>query len=208
MKSVEALEILEMAGADSHGLVTTRLAAESGLPRTWVSRLTRGGQLQRLRQGVYALPSAVHDQHTAVRGAWLSLTETGHSDPDSLIAASGTTATLLYGVGNLVPNAYEFTSPSARHTRQRDIQLRLAPLKKTDIQERHGVMVTTPARTVQDLVEAGIDGDHLGDVLCDFLELGAQRCELAKILGHGAHLYGAASGRELLEQLTLRKLGQ
>ncbi|XBH22921.1 type IV toxin-antitoxin system AbiEi family antitoxin domain-containing protein [Jonesiaceae bacterium BS-20] len=204
MKQVEALEILEMVGADTYGLVTTSMAAESGVPRSWVSRLARNGHLERLRQGVYALPSATLDKYTDVRGAWLSLTEASHALPGDKIVASGPTAAFLHGVGNLIPTVHEFTTTSGRLTRQHDIVLTQSSLRDGDVQELHGVAVTTPARTVRDLVRAGIDGDHLGDVVRDFLGQGVGRRVMSAGLENGAPLFDAANGRELLQRFAPR----
>lgn len=79
-----------------------------------------------------------------------------------------------------------------------------APLRAVEVQERHGVPVTTPMRTVKDLVRAGIDGDHLGEVVRDFLKLGTGRRTMSAGLEQGAQLYGATSGLELLQQLAPR----
>lgn len=42
----------------SHGTVTARLLAEHGIPRLWLSRLCRAGELVRVARGVYAAADA------------------------------------------------------------------------------------------------------------------------------------------------------
>lgn len=70
------LTALEELSAMQWGLVTTGQAKQVGVRRLWLSRLMDRGVLQRIRLGVYALPSATHGPLQELQAAWLTTDRT------------------------------------------------------------------------------------------------------------------------------------
>lgn len=119
MDAVEALESLELLGADQWGLVTSAQAQDNGISKVWLQRLNARGVLQRLRHGVYGLPSSQPGHLRDVQGAWLSVSTTAlepESDETAWPAVvSGASAAALHKIGDLLPPYIEFSVPATAH---------------------------------------------------------------------------------------------
>lgn len=153
-------------------MVTCAQANARGVSHMNLTRLTKSGELIRLSHGVYKDPGAPGGEHDELRSAWLA------SDPMRLawdrlkekpgkVIVSGESATALYGIGNLRAMRSEFTTPSRKQTQRADVHYRTRILTNDDVTVREGLPVTTPERTIADLVEQRAQLDHVGDALRD-----------------------------------------
>lgn len=197
--------------ASQWGMVTSAQAATRGITRLDLSRLTESGDLVRLAHGVYKDAGAPSGAYLDVRAAWLS------SDPARLagdrlgdghrgVVVSGQTAAWLHDIGDLRSNRTELTAPVRRQTQRPDLHYRKRDLPEADVTIRDGLPVTTPERTIADLVENRTDLSIVADVLRDAsrkfqLDLGLLADRLAPLAERNGHRKG--DGVALLDQLLL-----
>lgn len=135
--------------ADSGVLLTSR-AVEAGWPRRRLTRALRGEGWTRLRQGAWAEPGREPDLVTHLRAVLLR-------EP-RLIVSHGSAAALwrieLPGNGRAAP--LEFIDPRLTVRRpSSDVRVHRLPLSTGDVLERQGLRLTTPTRTLTDLLRRG-----------------------------------------------------
>jgi predicted transcriptional regulator of viral defense system len=197
MKALEALRRLTAAASAQWGFVTAAQAAALGVSRLWLSRLTAEGLLEREAQGVYRAAGAAGDRFDALRVAFIATNpavpageRAQASVPDAVV--SGRAAAYLHGLGQMVPEPYEFTVPSRRKTRRDEIVLKSRRLQPGDVTRREGLPVTTVERTIADLVEGWEDLSVIGGVVADAANLDPER--MAERLAPFAARRGFARG--------------
>ena len=166
MRALEVLESLDLLGSSQWGLVTTAQAHEAGVSKMQLSRLVDRGTVQRVRHGVYALPSADTGPLQGLRAAWLA-TGSQPAGQQPLAVVSGESAAAVHGLGDLLPTKYEFTTSVRRQTTQPDVRYRKRAVPDEDVAWVNGLPVTTVARTVKDLATGGTDFDHLAVAVRD-----------------------------------------
>lgn len=204
--AVEALESLELLGADQWGLVTSAQAQSNGVSKVWLQRLNARGILQRLRHGVYSLPSSQPGHLRDVRGAWLSVsTTTLEPKAEETVwpaVVSGASAAALHEIGDLLPPYIEFSVPLRRISKQSDVNLVRRTLTTDDVVVMDGLPVTTAERTIHDLSVAPTDLDHLTTLVVDAARLpGTSATGLALALDQRAQKEGHTGGQKLLEEM-------
>ena len=152
------------------GLITTSQAQATGVNRTTLNRLAVAGVLVHLSHGVYALRTATGDDLLPLRAAWLTL-EPARLAADRLTdrtpaaVISHASAAQLHGYGDLLADRHEITVATRKQTRRPELRLHRADLPDRDVTFLHGLPVTTPVRTVLDLLTTHHDGEHVADVL-------------------------------------------
>ncbi|MET9153847.1 type IV toxin-antitoxin system AbiEi family antitoxin domain-containing protein [Streptomyces griseoflavus] len=211
MERAEQLAILSGVAADQWGLVTAAQAKAHGLSAVQLKRLTEAGLLENVGRGVYALPAAGLPRHLEIKVAWLRLQPTVPAwerpigGPDSGVV-SHASACQLHSLGDIPAPDVEISVPRRRTTTEPFVRLRTADLPTADITLVDGLPVTTPARTIVDLLQTKADGGHVGGVIAD-----AERRDLvdinvlAQAVQPYARKYGlrpAATGHELVEHLV------
>lgn len=206
MDEVTVLEELEMFGSSQWGLVTSGQARDLGVDRLWLSRMSARGRLQRVRHGVYALPSARFGPWQDLQAAWLATDASSPAESrievEDPVVVSHESAAGVHGLGELIAVRHEFSSPARRQTTQKDLLFHRCEVPARDITWVEGLPVTSVARTVGDLAAQAIDVDHLATVVRDAVEdHHVPTGELAERLFPHIGDYGAASGRELVHSL-------
>lgn len=187
------------------GLFTTPQAEAEGITRLQLARFADTGAIERLSRGIYAVPAAV-DEHTPLRAAWLSLNPTELAedrlrDPVASGVASHTSAASLHGLGDLLSDTPELTTPTRKQSR-RGIRLHTATLSVDEVTIAEGVPVTTPARTIADLLRDGHDRSHVAEMAGEAIRLGiASRSDLAAALEPLARRNGQPDGTAMTEHL-------
>lgn len=206
MKALEALNILGDLCASQKGMFTTAQAQSMGVDRMAVSRLARNGQLEQVIRGVYRVTAAPMFRGEDVYASWLALTPSipafDRPCDGSGFTASLNTAAWLQELGELQAYPLAFSFPVRRQSRT-GIRFLRRELPESDIIIAAGVPVTTPGRTVLDLIDYGEDLSLVASVLKDAEAHGvpegmarevnerAVRCGFAK----GFDLYGYLKGR-------------
>ena len=209
MKARGALRELAEISASQWGMVTSAQATARGVTRLDLSRLADAGDLVRVSQGVYKSAGAPSASYLDVRAAWLS------SDPSRLaserlndghrgVVITGQTAAWLHDIGDLRSNRTELTTPTRRQTQRADVHYRQRNLTETDVTIREGLPVTTPERTIADLVEDRTDLSIVANAVRDAsrkyeLDLGVLEANLAPLAARNGHRKG--DGAAMLNQL-------
>lgn len=198
MRAVDVLESLELLGSSQWGLVTTTQASEAGVSKMHLSRLADRGTVQRVRHGVYALPSADTGPLQGLRAAWLA-TGSRPAGSQPLAVVSGESAAAVHGLGDLLPSKNEFTTAVRRQSTQPDTRYRKRDLPDGDVTWVDGLPVTTVARTVKDLATGGTDFDHLAIAVRDAVTTtDVASVALVQALEPAAERLGSPDGNALL----------
>lgn len=204
MNALRVLRELSDITAAQWGLVTTAQAARRGVSRLYLSRLADAGLLERVGQGVYRAAGVPADRHEPLQVAWVSINpkltaneRLQPSVPDAVV--SGSTAAYLHGLGDLVPEPYEFTVSKRRQTQRTELGFRVRRLPAVSVTLREGLPVTTVEQTIADLIEARTDRSLVARVLADAGSLDLAR--LAELLQPLAARNGFGSGEALLDDL-------
>lgn len=187
------------------GQLTTAQAEGEGITRLQLARLADAGVIKRIDRGIYAAPAAI-DEHTTLRAAWLSL-EPAKLAEQRLGAAvesgviSHASAAALHGIGDLADDEPEITAPGRKQSR-RGIRLHRGALRADEVTIIEGLPVTTPARTVADLLRDGHDPSHIAEITGEVLRRDlASRHDMALALEPLAHRNGQPNGAAMLEHL-------
>ena len=203
---MQALKVLGDLTASQWGMVTTAQAAAHGVTRLRLSRLAEDGHLERIAYGIYRNTGAPSDRYDSLKAAWLSidprrtaLERLSDKPPDAVV--SGATASYLLGLGDLVPEPYEFTVPKRRQTQRTELTFRVRQLPPDALTSREGLPVTTPEQTIADLVEARMDLSLVAGVLADTEALDS--ATLAELLAPlaGRNGFKRGDGEALLAEL-------
>lgn len=174
MRESHVLEELEMFGSSQWGLVTAAQARALGVERLWLSRMSTRGMLQRIRHGVYALPSARYGPVQDLQAAWLATEASLFADErlkvEDPVVVSHVSAAGVHQLGDLLAARHEFSSPARRQTTQKDLRFHRCEVPARDITWVDGLPVTSVARTVGDLAATATDFDHLAGVVRDAVQ--------------------------------------
>jgi hypothetical protein len=125
--------------------VTIEQLAEAGLGRTEVTRRVQAGRLHRMHRGVYA----VGHRCLTWRGLWLAaVLAVGEG-----AVLSRTSAVALWQFLRPIPGPIHLTVAGygGRRKRRGVVVHRSRTLTPGDVTRRHGIAVTTPARTIEDI---------------------------------------------------------
>ena len=214
MRSRDALRLLAKVTESQWGLVTSAQAGARGVSYMNLTRLVESGDLVRLAQGVYRDVGAPGGQHEELRAAWLA------TDPAKLAherlrerpctaVVAGESAARLHGIGDLRGMRSEFATPMRKQTQRADVRYRTRVLPSGDVTVREGLPVTTPERTIADLVEDRQDLSIVGDALRDAARRSRLDVDrLADLLAPLAERNGHRKGDgEALMQELLRSAG-
>ena len=201
---IDRASALSAVAAEQGGLVTSAQAATVGVTPLTLSRLTAKGLLDRVSHGVYAF-SVSPDLNRTIRGEWLALAPDVFvadrlRDP-SLGVVSHTSAAVVHDLGDFLEPKHEFTMPSRRQSR-RPIRIHRGDLTSDDVTIADGMLVTTPQRTVADLVADFRDLEHVSRVVRDALR--RDRCTVSSIaarLDQLAPTRGFRDGHDLVDFL-------
>jgi predicted transcriptional regulator of viral defense system len=209
MEMLHALELLGEYTAEQWGMVTARQARLLGVDGVTVHRLKEAGFLEPVRRGVYAVTSAGASLVRDEQAVWLSLRPDVASwtrpklDPDGAVI-SHRSAARIYGIGELVNDRVELTVPRRRTIRDSTVLIHQAMLTDAEVTVVDGLPVTTPLRTICDLLDQHTDASHIATVIRQAVEAGQVRLdELAERIGPYARRYGVKpfDGTALLNQL-------
>ena len=198
-----AARITDLAAGQA-GLITTAQAAGVDVSRLELSRLVEKGLLERVAHGVYAFRVSL-DVNKNIRAEWLAL-EPGMTarerrrHPEKGVA-SHTTATIIHDLGDFLEGPPEFTLPTRRQSR-RKVRIHRGVVSPADVSYIDGILVTTVARTIADLVRDGHDLEHVSRVVREALHEGsAAGADIADQLDPLAAEHAHANGREFTQFL-------
>ncbi len=152
------------------GLITTAQAESVEVSRKQLSGMASAGVLERVARGVYRMAGAPRAKHEAIYASWLALggatvprTEAGVAP----VVAAGATAAVVHGIGDLMPDSFDFIVPVRRGTRLPGISLRVRTLIGDEVIPVDGLPTLTAERTIADLVDLGTDLSLVAGALRD-----------------------------------------
>lgn len=171
MRQAAVINAINPITRDQAGFVTTGQARAVGVPARDLDRLARRGLMRRARHGVYAVALGRPDHpHDDVVSAWLAVEQLPSTDRPPRAVVSHASAAAIHAIGSALPERPEITQ-ARQSSRRPDLRIHVAPLGPDDWEVLQvgglGVPVTTPARTVVDLVAAGDDPDHIARAVRD-----------------------------------------
>ncbi len=170
MQSDDALHLLNNVAVDQGGFVTTHQARAVGVTSKTMVELARRNRLERFLPRVYAMAfGRPHSPNDELFAAWLALDgevlpwTRGEHEPKAVV--SHASAAALRGLGSIIPGLPEFTVRRPRSQR-RELRLHTSQLDPRDWEwlmapPAFRLPVTTPARTVTDLIAARYERDYL-----------------------------------------------
>jgi len=139
------------------GYFTSPQAREHGVSWRALTHHAARGRFRRVRRGLYRFrdyPSSLYEEVVA---AWLAV------GPDRSIV-SHDTALDLYDLTDLIPSSVHLIVPRAQRGLHPPAGVTLhtttRPLHDDEVTIREGVRLTTPERTLLDMVEAGTALEH------------------------------------------------
>ncbi|WP_328291507.1 type IV toxin-antitoxin system AbiEi family antitoxin domain-containing protein [Kineococcus sp. NBC_00420] len=206
MRTSDLTTVTDLA-AGQWGLLTTAQAAQAGINRVQLTRMVTAGVLERVAHGVYATPAVLGDDLLSLRTAWLALQPRASAsdrlaDPLTAGVVSHTSAAHLHQLGDLLADEHELTLPKRYQSTRAGVRVHRATLTAGEVTLAAGLPVTTPAHTVADLLSAGYDLEHVGQVAADAVRRGSTTPdELAVALHPAAPRYEAADGTALTQRL-------
>jgi predicted transcriptional regulator of viral defense system len=200
MEMVPALELLGGYTTGQWGMVTTRQALAVGVDDVTLHRLRAAGLLETVRHGVHAATSSAASDARPEQAVWLSLRpdvaawERPKVDPDGGVV-SHQSAARLHGLGDLPATHIELTVPRRRTMRDPNVKLCKAELADADVTLLDGLPVTTPLRTIRDLLDRHTDASHVATIIRQAVEAGQVATgDLPGAIAPFARRYGAPAG--------------
>lgn len=168
--SVGVRVAIAQLAAGQWGLVTSAQATAAGASRMMLSRMTASGELERVATGVYATPAALADPWLDKRAQWLSLdlkqtAEERLAQRHTAGVLSHATAATMHEIGDILDDRVEITLPHRRQSQRPELRLHRSQLRPDEVTSVDGLPVTTPARTIADLVVDGHDRDHVATAM-------------------------------------------
>ncbi|MBE7190920.1 MAG: type IV toxin-antitoxin system AbiEi family antitoxin domain-containing protein [Gordonia polyisoprenivorans] len=190
------------------GLFTAAQARALGIAPYTLARWAVADRVIRVHHGVYEDPnSSAWTTFGDWAAQWLALQPSADIDhrrrhPDCVISHSA--AAQILRLGTLNAGGLELTAP--RRINVRDPRVRT--WRRGIGQQGHdwelidGLPVTTPLRTISDLLGSHGDGGHVGTAVRTALADGAARyADLVAVCDRAAHRWGHTRGEDLLTSL-------
>lgn len=155
------------------GLFTTAAAAEAGVSRNQLARMTKLGALERVAQGVYRFAGAPEPVEQELYATWLALGGANYA-PHQVppVVAAGQTAALLHEIGDFYPGRYDFIVPTRKGTRLPGVRLRVRQLSAGEFTFVDQMPTLTVERVIADLVSQWTDLSLVADMTRDALTAG------------------------------------
>jgi hypothetical protein len=128
-----------------HGVVTVEQLRELGLDEPAVRRRVAAGRLHRLHRGIYA----VGHRSLSWRGRWLAAVLAAG---DGAVLSHASAAALWQFLRPISGPTHVTVAAAVRRKPRQGVRIhRSRTLTPRDITRRHGIAVTTPARTIEDI---------------------------------------------------------
>jgi very-short-patch-repair endonuclease len=128
-----------------HGIITVEQLASVGIGRSGVTRRVQAGRLHRLHRGVYA----VGHRSISWRGRWLAAVLAAG---DGAVLSHTSAAALWEFLRPIQGPTHVTVAAAVRRSQRPGIRIhRSRTLTPGDVTCRHGIAVTTPARTIADV---------------------------------------------------------
>lgn len=195
MKINENISTLAELASSQWGMFTAAQAIAIGVSRVQLGRMSSDGRVESLARGTYRFASAGDTMHSGVKAVWLSLFpgktayERLKARPRDCVVA-GRTAAVLLGDTDLHAEPYCFAVGPGKRTTRLDIRLLPWSVGERDVVIVDGVPISSPERTVADLVRLREDPSLLANFVTGMASRG--------------HVFDRERAAELLAPLAAR----
>ena len=195
MSAGNKLKKLAEVSVGQWGLVTTAQAESIGVDRLALSRLSKNGHLERVRQGVYRDTGVALTELTFLQAEWLMLKPDVQAQDrlrnlkDEVVVGS-TTAAWLYQAGDFRPTPFTFYSAEKIQRAAQHVRTSIRRFTPEEITLVQGLPTTTPERTIQDLFREGLDFAGVLQVAAELRRRIVQPAALSSSLIDFAKSYG------------------
>jgi hypothetical protein len=158
------------------GLITKQQVEATGVAWTTLARRVEQGSLERIAHGVYRVRGGGEPDHLKLRAAWLQLEPRVPAWERTAAAGvvSHRSAGALYGIGHLPADTHEFTLPTRKQTRRKDVRLHRGDVNHDCVTLR-GLPVTRPSRIAADLLSEREDLGAVARLIVDALRPAFER---------------------------------
>ncbi|WP_225729887.1 MULTISPECIES: hypothetical protein [unclassified Nocardia] len=193
---------ISIAAARQNGLITTAQAKRAGADDAALAHFASVGLMHELDWSVHQISASTYGmQYAFPYAAWLAVSPElfGWERPDAIekdVVVSHESACQVLELGVIRTTGIRLTSAVERVT-PRAVLINIAPLTPDDVMIHRGVPVTTPHRTILDLVADRTSREDIGRVVAD-----AVRRDLVDLrilfedLTAMADIYGLPTGGE------------
>lgn len=149
---------------DQAGYFTAEQASEAGYSYERLSDLTSRGKFERTQHAIYRLQ---HFPASRFEDLFVAQLRGG---PDSVI--SHDSALAVYELSDHMPSRVHLIIPRTGSRRREGIQLHTNKLSVDEVMMWEGLRITTPARTIADVIYSGLDQDLVRQAVEDALRRG------------------------------------
>ena len=192
--------------SESEGVFTTAQAARMGIPRDALHDAAAAGRIERIAHGAYRLVGSGSEQTDELVAAW-KLTAPDGFTPERMqaeawdgVAVGGATTTSLLGIGDFYLSPYRIYAPRRINPRNKAVSFAVRKVARDEASFASGFPVTTPERTIFDLVADDEGLSLVADALHDACA-GSRPFDFNKLeaLIHGK--YGKNKAKQILTSL-------
>lgn len=176
MKAHSKIQQLKTLVSYQWGLFSSAQAKEINILCSEIARLAKKSSIERIRRGIYAFDDSGGDPNIDIKAAWMSLypKQTASerlSNPHYDAIIVGRTAAALHKIGDFYSSPFSFAVKKRRQTRQDDIICHVWEIDPSDIVIVDSLPVTSPERTIADLIRLNEDPSLIGNALNDAIKL-------------------------------------
>lgn len=176
MKAHSKTQQLKTLVSYQWGLFSSAQAEEINIQCSEITRLAKKSSIKRIRRGIYTFDDSGSDSNIGIKAAWMSLypkqtasERLSNLDYDAIVI--GKTAAALHRIGDFYSSPFSFAVKKRRQTRQNDIICRIWEIDPSDIIIVDSLPVTSPERTIADLIRLNEDPSLIGNALNDAIKL-------------------------------------
>lgn len=164
----DRLRLFEIA-SEQGGYFTAQQARACGYSFALLSHHVNSGRFIRVRRGLYRLREYPSSPREDVLAAWLAVGK-------DVAVVSHESALDLLDLSDIVPDAVHLIVPRSRRNLPSlpgvKIHTTVRPLQPSDLTYRDGMVVTSAARTILDVAEAGTAPDQVEMAVIQAVERG------------------------------------
>lgn len=146
------------------GYFTAKQAHKAGYSRERLSDLTTRNQFIRVQRGIYRLS---HFPASRFEDLFIAFLRTG---PNSVI--SHDSALAVYDLSDVLPVEIHVIMPRTGSRRRNGIRLHTNKIEINEITQREGLPITTPSRTIADVITNGLDRDLVRQAVNEAIKKG------------------------------------
>ncbi len=157
--------------SESEGVFTTAQATRMGIPRDALHDAAASGRVDRIAHGTYRLVGSGSEQTDELVAAW-KLTASDRFTHERMqaeawdsVAVGRATAASLLGIGDFYLSPYRIYAPRRINSRNKAVSFAVREVARDEASFASGLPVTTPERTIFDIVADDEDLSLVADAL-------------------------------------------